>query len=221
MNKLIAIAKNRKRMLTVVAALGLTLSTSVYGQESGWSMGANVGQSTSKWDNDEISSVALISALTTDTTASDNKDTSFKVFFGYQFNQYFAIEAGYFDLGQSTFTMNTLPLGELNNVTEVMGVDIDAVAILPLSDMFAIFARFGANYAEVKTSFTGSGFIGVNDFSESNRETNYQYGAGVQMNFTENLAARLEMENYRLTNPAGSDDNVEVASLGLVYRFTE
>ena len=83
-------------------------------QDSGWYLGANVGQSKSKIDDGQITNSLLSGGLVTTSISDRDHDTGFKVFGGYQFNKYFAFEGGYFDLGKFGFTSNTPPAGTLN-----------------------------------------------------------------------------------------------------------
>jgi OmpA-OmpF porin, OOP family len=206
--------------MTLVAGLMGSSFAEAAETESGWTMGASVGQSKAKWDTDDISSYVLSSAITGDITDAEDTDVAFKVFAGYQFNSIFSLEGGYFDLGRSNFTVETFPLGTLSNEMSVVGFNIDAVASLPLTEMFSIFGRVGATYTEVKASFAGTGFVTVGDSSDTNKSENYKYGLGLQFNFSENFGMRLEAERYMLTNPQENDDDIEVASLGFVYRLS-
>jgi OmpA-OmpF porin, OOP family len=206
---------------TMSLVAGLMVTSIAEAAESGWTMGASVGQSKAKWDNDDISSYVLSPAITGDITDVEDTDVAFKIFAGYQFNHIFSLEGGYFDLGRSKFTVETFPLGSLSNEMSVVGFNIDAVATLPLTEMFSIFGRVGATYSETKASFAGTGFVTVEDSSDTNSNENYKFGLGVQFNFSERFGMRLEAERYMLTNPQENDDDIEVASLGFIYRFTE
>ncbi len=53
----------------------------------------------------------------------------------------------------------------------------------------------------------------------SKRETNYKFGVGIQYNFTESLGMRAEAERYRINDAVGNRGDIDLFSLGLVYRF--
>ena len=79
-------------------------------------------------------------------------DVSWKVFGGYRFFDYLALEAGYVDLGKpngsSCFTDNP-PTGSICESREwdvsvdVNGWSVDAVGILPLGENWELFAKLG------------------------------------------------------------------------------
>jgi OOP family OmpA-OmpF porin len=55
--------------------------------------------------------------------------------------------------------------------------------------------------------------------SPNKSELNYKYGAGLQYDFTESLAMRLEAERYRINDAVGNKGDADLISVGLVYRF--
>ena len=80
---------------------------------SGWYGGINNGQSMADIDHGRISSGLLSGGFTTTVINDDDRDTGYKLYGGYQFKKYFALEAGYFDLGKFEFTATTVPVGTL------------------------------------------------------------------------------------------------------------
>ncbi|MDR3685026.1 MAG: outer membrane beta-barrel protein, partial [Geothrix sp.] len=74
-----------------LSLVALTLIASPYAraQDSGWYLGANVGQSRAKIDDTRITSGLLGSGLGVTTLQDHDKDTGFKVFGGYEFNRWF------------------------------------------------------------------------------------------------------------------------------------
>jgi OOP family OmpA-OmpF porin len=94
-----------------------------------------------------------------DTTAlkDDNHHFGYKAFGGYQFNKYFALESGYFDLGRFGYTANTVPSGGLTGDAKFQGANLDAVVFLPFTEKFSAFGRFGYDYAYTKDVFVGYG----------------------------------------------------------------
>lgn len=73
---------------------------------------------------------------------------------------------------------------------------------------------------EAENNQTGTGLVNLMD-SGSERDVNYQYGIGLQFDFTENFAMRVEAERFSVNDPAGDKDFVDMASLGLVYKFAD
>lgn len=179
----------------------------------GWYMGGNVGISTANIDKDKITQ-----NLTNYSYSDDEQDLGYKLFGGYQFNKNFAIEGGYFNLGKFDYSLST-PNGTLNGDIKVMGLNLDAVAILPITEDFSAFARIGANYAQSKDSFNTTGTISISDNSPKENDLNYKFGAGLQYSLTEALALRLEAERYRINDAVGNDGDIDFFSIGLIYKF--
>ena len=202
-----------------LAALAAIASPLAAADGSGWYGGVNIGQSMAKIDHDRIRSGLLSGGFTTTSISDDDRDTGFKLFGGYQFNKYFALEAGYFDLGKFEFSANTVPAGTLRGNIKVKGLNFDAVGILPITEKFSAFGRVGLNYAEVKDSFTGTGLVAVSNRNPSKKDINYKNGLGLQYHFTESLGIRAEAERYRIDDAVGNSGDIDLVSVGLVYRF--
>ncbi len=202
-----------------LVALAALASPCAMADDSGWYVGANVGQSRAKIDDARIASGLLTGGFTTTSIRDDERHLGFKVYGGYQFNRYFALEGGYFDLGRFGFTATTVPAGTLTGDIKLKGVNLDGVGILPFTDRFSAFARIGANYAEAKDSFAGTGLVGVPDPNRKERATNYKFGVGLAYRFTENVGMRAEAERYRIHDAVGNKGDVDLFSVGLVYRF--
>ncbi|MDP2877168.1 MAG: outer membrane beta-barrel protein, partial [Holophaga sp.] len=210
--------KQASRMLGMVA-LALIASPFAVAQDSGWYLGGNVGQSNSKIDEERITSGLLGLGFTTTSFKTYTHDTGFKVFGGYQFNKYFAFEAGYFDLGKSSFTSVTVPAGSLNGEIKLNGFNFDMVLNLPFTEKFSVFGRLGANNANASDTFTGTGFVDVVNPNPSKRDTNYKFGGGLQYDFTKTFGMRAEAERYRINDAVGNKGDVDLLSLGFLVRF--
>ena len=202
--------------LLVLAAITSPIAMA---QASGWYIGANVGQARAKIDDSRITSSLLAGGFTTTSIANDERDTGYKLFTGYQFNRYFALEGGYFDLGKFGFTASTIPAGTLRGDIKLRGLNLDLVGTLPITDKLSAFGRVGANYAEAKDTFRGTGFVIVRNPNPSTKATNVKYGAGLQYAFNDAWAMRLEGERYRVDDAVGNKAEVDLYSVGLVYRF--
>lgn len=182
--------------------------------------GASIGQSRAKIDNAHITSNLLGSGFATSSISNDDRDTGYKLFLGYKYNRNFAVEAGYFDLGRFGFSATTVPAGTLNGSIKLRGVNLDAVGILPINEKFSAFGRIGVNYAQARDSFSGTGAVSVINSNPSKRQANLKFGGGLQYDFTPSLGMRVEAERYRINDAVGSKGDVDLLSLGLVYRFS-
>jgi len=185
----------------------------------GWYGGVSVGQSNAKIDDARITSSLLGAGFATTSITNDDTDTGYKIFAGYKYNRNFAVEAGYFDLGKFGFMATTVPAGTLKGDIRLSGLNLDAVGILPINEKFSAFGRAGLNYAEARDSFSGTGAVNVTNPSPSKSETNYKLGLGIQYDFTHALGMRAEVERYRINDAVGNKGDIDLVSVGLVYRF--
>jgi hypothetical protein len=114
--------------------------------------------------------------------------SSFGGFAGYQFNQNFAVEAGY------------RRLADFDNLT-IKQTHVSAIGIVPLQAGFNIDGRLGYNNLDTKVSsgYSASSTSGV------------LYGVGVGYNFTPAIAVRLEAQK------PGSDSSNVGASVSLKF----
>lgn len=202
-----------------VLVLAMLASPFATADDAAWYGGANIGPTRATIDDAGIARNLLSGGLSASSITNTSRDTGYKVFGGYQFNKNFALEGGYFDLGKFGFEANTAPPGTLTGEIKLRGVNLDAVGILPLTDQFSLFGRVGANYAEARDTFTGTGAVGVPNPNPSQREWNPKIGLGMQYQLTPALALRAEVERYRINDAVGSRGDIDMASVGLVYYF--
>jgi OOP family OmpA-OmpF porin len=177
-------------MKRIIAALLFALPLSVFAQ--GYA-GIGIGQTTADFEDCDFA------------TTCDHKDTGFKVFGGYRFNQNFALEGGYADLGEATFSIPGLASGS----AEASTIFLNAVGMIPLNPQFSLFGKAGLHMWDAKES----GQVFGTPFSISDDGVDLTFGLGVQANFGQ-FALRLEWEHYDM-------DGFEVQSLGLsgIIRF--
>ena len=202
-------------------ALAVSACPFVMAADPGWYGGVSVGQSRASIDDARITSGLAGSGLATTSIDDKNKgyDTGYKLFGGYQFNRNFALEGGYFDLGKFGFSAITVPAGTLNGEMKVKGLNLDLVGTLPLTEKFSAFGRVGATYAEAADTYSGTGAVSVLDPNPKKQDTNYKYGLGLQYDFTQKLAMRLEAERYRINDAVGNRGDIDLLSVGLIFRF--
>jgi OOP family OmpA-OmpF porin len=178
------------RIRSVVAATALAaVWAPVPAQESGAYVGGALGQAT-------YTEFCDASAL-----SCDDKDTGWKLFGGYRFNQYFALEATYFDWGRAIGTVagpREIPLSQTS-------FGIAGVLSFRFAPQFSVFGKLGLLKTEQETPASASGTT-TRDTNETN------YGAGAAFHFTSNWAARAEWERTEKTK-------VDMLSAGIEYRF--
>lgn len=185
--------------------------------DAGWYAGANMGQSSAKIADARITANLL--GFPPTSIADNNRDTGYKLFGGYKLNKYFSLEGGYFNLGKYSFLATTVP-GTLSGNIKVDGVNLDGVGMLPITEKLSVFGRLGMDYASTKDNFSNTGALPVpTNPNPSKSELNPKFGLGFQYDLTPTVGMRLEAERYRVNDAVGNRGNIDLLSLGLVYRF--
>jgi OmpA-OmpF porin, OOP family len=202
-----------------VVTLAAIVSSLAMADDSGWYVGANAGDSQAKIDDTRIVNALLHEGFDTTAINDDDKHFGYKLFGGYQVNRYFALEGGYFDLGTFGFSAYTAPPTALHGDARFQGANLDAVGILPLTDSFAAFVRAGYDYTATKDTFAGYGAVIVPDPQRSAHGGHYKFGAGLQYALSRSLGVRIEAERYRVEDAVGNRGDIDLFTLGLVYRF--
>jgi len=201
------------------AAIAQPCSAQINNDMVGLYGGINVGRSRATIDDPRISGSLLSNGFAVNSLADDNRSTGVKAFGGYQFNRNFAVEGGVFSLGKFGYHATTTPTGTLDGQARVRGLNLDLVGTLPITDSFAVFGRAGITYAEARDRFSGTGAVVVNNPNPSERAANWKAGVGLQYAFTPALSVRAELERYRINDAVGNKGDIDMASIGLVYRF--
>src|ERR1019366_10613742 len=96
---------------------------------------------------DNALSVGGVTGLSSNNTGSGNQ---WRLQVGYKFNPYFAVEAGYMDLGTANYSA-TFAGGTANATEKAGGLDFAALGILPVTDTLSVFGKVGFVAAKVKT----------------------------------------------------------------------
>ncbi|MET0356144.1 MAG: OmpA family protein [Cellvibrio sp.] len=212
---------NLKKLSTL---FGLTLSVSitsplVLADEDGWYIGGNIGQSRARLDEQKIANDVIPPSFANTYLDHNTIDGGYKLYGGYDFNRYISLEGGYFDLGDFQFNHTTIPAGLLKTNMQVRGINLDVVGHLPLSEKLSAFARLGVNYALTQDTFTGTGAANVLGGKLSDRDTFPKAGVGLQYKFNDAWALRIESERYRISNAITDHNNIDLFSIGVVYKF--
>ena len=171
--------------------------------EVGWYAGADLGRMEYDFDEGFV----------------DFSDNAFGVHGGYRFARYFAIEAGYADLGSYDFTVECPDtcVPELYPVyIEVSSqrLELDVLGILPLGERLEAYAKAGIARTEFDV-FTREGLSGSSRYST--RSSDPIYGIGLRLHFDAPWSLRLQWERVPDINDSGADLNV--VWLGAEYRF--
>src|SRR5690606_23252221 len=118
----------RKSITSCALAVPLMIAGSLaVAQDSGFYVGANLGESLGNISSGDLSRSLRGSGLTVSTLNSDDRDTSWKILGGYDFNRYLATELSYFDLGTYKFDALLNPSQGLTGTADMKGYGLDLV----------------------------------------------------------------------------------------------
>lgn len=190
-----------------------------YDLTSNWYGGLNIGQTHESINDGMIANNEIGGGLTSIT--DDDRDNGYKLFAGYQLTDNFAVEAGYFDLGQFGSRAIQDQVGALKTRTKTKGFNVDLVGSMPMTEKLSAFARAGAHYSEAKDRFQGSDNVIVTDRHRRERDVNFKWGGGLQYDFSQKFGMRLEAERYAINDVMGNNGTINMFSLGALYRFGE
>lgn len=204
--------------LGIAMSVGL-LATPVVAEDSGWYLGGNYGYSEATFDEQSIRESLQAGGFSTTRYTDDDSDWGYKVFGGYQFNRFFAIEGGYYDLGAFQFRADTDPPGSLFGGIEVDGLNLDAVGFLPIGERFSFLGRIGAAHSDADARFRGTGAVDPTTSRSSEKDTNIKFGVGAQWALSNHLGLRAEAERYHFDDSFDNRADIDLISLGLVLRF--
>ncbi len=189
-----------------VLGLGTAMAAPTQADDLGWYMGAGLGHSQSDFDNGS----GLNAAMGGGSTTSSNTDRAFKVFGGYKFNPYFALEAGYFDLGQ----FGVVRGAQAGNF-KYNGVNADLVGFLPLTKRFSLYAQGGYQFGYTSDNFTSA------PSTASSNSGGYNYGVGLQFEITPSVLLRGEWDDYHMNDGLGDRTDPKAVFVSLVFPFGE
>jgi OOP family OmpA-OmpF porin len=188
-------------LLGLAAPLALAAGPAPQPPESGFYVGAGLGKATAKdWCHDP--------ALAGGAARCDDKDTTWRLLAGYQFNRYLAIEGGYHNLGKFQSTV----AGALSDV-KATAWEAVALGIIPIGGIVSAYGKLGAIHSEARGGGTR------NNLEE--KKGAITYGAGVQAHVHTSFAVRGEWQRYpKIGGGAfGATTDVSVISVLGIYRF--
>ena len=204
----------------VLISLVLTVPLSSSASDTKWYIGLGFGLSEIDTGVSNLNGTADL----------DDEDNGFKIFAGYQFCPYFGVEVGFIDLGEAELKGNTGDTFDLkgttyiflaNNVTlntEVRSIPVFAVFSLPLDKPtgveflkhFTPFAKVGFHYWEADLTVAAGN---LNRVTTDDDGTDFAFGLGLNVNFTDHIAIRGEWERLY------EDEEADFFSGSLIIKF--
>lgn len=185
--------------------------------DTGWYAGASVGKTEVDFRDARMVSALNGLAFTTNSLSLDDEDTGWKLFGGYSFNKWLALEGSYADLGEFNALASLTPAAQQAGEASFKGIGLDLVGSLPITTRFSAFARLGLANMRVDEDFNPIRAPYFIDRAE--RDFHEKYGVGFEFRLTDAFSLRTEYERYKTDKNRITDNQVDMLSLGLVYRF--
>lgn len=218
-----------------ICAVLLGMSAPASAVEPGFYIGGYYGQGSSALDIGVFDEDAqgfydeYLFVRTQSDSALDTKDAVYGFFGGYRFTDHWAIEGGFVDMGefvyqeQGTGNFSYDPPGTPPRTfrykvgAEARGMQVSALAILPVSHRFELYGRASFAYLSSKLRRW------IDDdqlFNVGQSDTTYMIGAGAAYRFADVYALRLEYQRAFDVNYAELDQaDLDTVSLGFAVTF--
>lgn len=159
---------------------------------------------------DEVVNVILgATGAITIVTDKDEQDSGWKIFGGYKFNENFAVEAAWVDMGEFNGAIeNPLLTARVDVTGETDGLAVAAVFVVPAHERVKVFGKFGLYFWEME--------LGGNFVEDDNSGSDILFGVGASFKLIDGFAIRFEAEHY---TDIGYDTEVDTAMFGISYNF--
>jgi OOP family OmpA-OmpF porin len=174
------------RMMGACVVAGL-MTCAARAEDSGVYVGGSLGQARQKF------------------TGFEGNDTAYKLFGGWSFNKYFAVEGGYVDAGTESDTLGALDVDISSD-----GFFVQGIGKWPLGRFVAPYAKFGYVFYDSTTKVSANG----QSFSESENDADFIYGGGLGFRLGDNFRLRAEYEEVNLPESA-----FDIFSLAATWQF--
>ena len=180
-------------------------------------IGASIGQAS--FGNANFSVDSTFGSSSASLKLEDDSSLAGKIYGGYQFNRYFALEGaigGYDALDGQSVTVGDMKFAA-----------IQPKVILPINDRFNLFAKAGVSYFNAEFNVSNS-FVGASGYSTfSDTAVTGMYGLGADVSLTDNLRIEAtwdymkpELEVAKIPGATVTvDAEISTFSLGMTYHF--
>jgi hypothetical protein len=177
------------------------------------------------WVSNEISArmTAAFGVPVSAAAAQDTNGMGARLFGGYSFNQYAAVEFAYHDLGETKITVATSPVVTSSTYT-VEGKALSASLVLSqeVNLRNAVFGKMGWYRAETKITSRKTG-LSTDVLTERDKASNMGtiFGLGMTYLLSSAMTLRAEWENlFRVGDDIKTaKGDVNMISLSVVHRF--
>lgn len=190
-----------KKSMIALALIAATSYANAAAPESGFYFGAGAGQTN-------------FNDVTTESHLKDGEDTAWNAVAGYQLNKYFAVEAGWQDLGTLNDTDMRGAAAHGQNI-EVSGATLGLVGTLPLSEKWFLTGEAGAYQYHLEHHMAADHYVSDTDVTP-------YVGAGVGYRITDNMDVTAKYRRFTdIDETAWNTAQMDAETVGvqLTYRF--
>ena len=201
---------------SVVFLFSLILSLNTLAEEKGFYVGGSVGHTSIDTLSEGQVNANLAAGGITATSNVDDTDMGWKLFGGYNFNQYFGLELGYVDLGEASLDITaTAPAAATASVSaEADGFQFTGIARYPLMNNFDVFGKVGGFVWDVEGGGSVTSGATTVVVSAEDDGSSIMFGFGAEYELQNNIGIRAEWERFEV-----SSDDVDMFSIGVEYDF--
>jgi OOP family OmpA-OmpF porin len=228
-----------KKTVKLLIALIVAISANSAIAESGkWYAGVGAGQSNyNDWSSDLTAFKEALGVVNFDGYQSENSDdnaTGYKLFGGYSFQKYIAVEFSYINMGNvnanssasGTFydAMDNSIDGDLyaSANAKVEAITLDAALNYPITAATEVIVKGGVYGANTKLQFiTSSDIPGTENYnySKTDGSSGLHYGIGINFKVTDAIGLRAEWERLYQVEANSGEINVDLLSAAVIYSF--
>ena len=172
-------------LVACILSPALLWTAAVHATSGGFYIGGSLGQARLS-DIGELETACDVAGVL---CVTDDSDTAFRIFAGYQFGRFFALEAGYVDLGEQQVGVEQPVLAEA--ALETHGGFLALLPQIPIGKIGAVYGRVGlyGGDATLTARVPSFGF----DESDSSAVAGVAFGFGGALNF-DRFTIRIEWE---------------------------
>jgi OmpA-OmpF porin, OOP family len=177
--------------VVLLATSGTALAQGDDANTDGFYLGAGLGEFSTEID--EVSDVDNVDL------DFDTDEDAKKIYAGWRFNRFFAVQVDQYEFGDSNLAVNLLPVTAATD-----GTAASIIGTLPLGPI-ELFARAGILWYDVNVDLNGREVI-----DESGNDN--VYSAGIGFTLAERFNIRLEYEEIRVDDAFDDADAVWVSA---------
>jgi OOP family OmpA-OmpF porin len=183
---------------------------------SRWSFGSQLGFAQGKGDSEQLAGDLSTLSYDVSATFGDKSRIGWRVFTGYRFNDYLAVQVGYADLGKVESGLpgadHAFQSSDGGGVQTIRGVDVGMQLKMPLSERVSLEFRGGKYYWQSRTHTTD---VWGDDYRASRRDSDVFFGAGMEVALLEEFSATLGWTRYDVAG-----EPVALWTIGTLFRFS-